>query len=177
MLWQIRRQSISLLSGKMKKGITAIIAIILLLMMTVAAGALAYTWLNNVQREAQSSIESQLGKELTKMGTSLKIIGGRPDANNYIVLTVKNVGRNTIPAIADAATTTVMINNVYNSSVNFAGSACNTALDPSAACELTLGNIPFPGISETKSITVILGDGSTVGYSCIYKTSGGNKYC
>ena len=42
-----------------KKGITAVVAIVLLLMMTIAAAALAYAWISQMQKGAQGTGDEQ----------------------------------------------------------------------------------------------------------------------
>lgn len=70
-----------------RKGITPVIAIVLLLMMTVAAAGAAYTWFSQMQTRLQSEAASELQTEL-----SIKDLrcNARPD--NSVELAVSNSG-------------------------------------------------------------------------------------
>jgi flagellin-like protein len=58
-----------------KKGITPIISVILLLMMTIAIAGLAYGWLNRMQTTITTSSENTSGKFLKGMNVQLRIDG------------------------------------------------------------------------------------------------------
>lgn len=57
-----------------KKAISPIISIILLLMMTVAVAAGAYTWFQINQQRIQATAETQVASVQTSMGANLRII-------------------------------------------------------------------------------------------------------
>src|SRR3989338_7036496 len=58
-----------------RKGITPIIAVILLLMMTIAIAGLAYTWLQRTQTTIQTSTENTTSTLLSGLKVNLKVDG------------------------------------------------------------------------------------------------------
>lgn len=56
-----------------RKGITPVIATVLLLMMTVAAAGLAYTWVMGIQTQAQAGITTQMQQQQQAAQSSIAI--------------------------------------------------------------------------------------------------------
>ncbi|GEM_PF-6539433 len=80
------------------KGLTPIIAIVLLLMMTVAAFGLAYIWLTSFQKQTQSEVQAVVKEKLSQLGTQLEILSVYYDStNSRTVIVVYNNGKNIIP--------------------------------------------------------------------------------
>ncbi len=81
-----------------RKGITPIISVILLLMMTIAIAGLAYTWLQRTQSTIQTSSENITETMLGGLKVQLKIEGYRLecDSNNpnqsNLSISVRNAG-------------------------------------------------------------------------------------
>jgi flagellin-like protein len=83
---------------KGKKGITPIIAIILLLMMTVAVAGAAFFWLSRIQNQLQGGVESFQGTMMTQVSSKVDVVGA--DYNNvstYLTLFFQNTGNTKIP--------------------------------------------------------------------------------
>ncbi len=57
-----------------KKGITPVIATVLLLMMTVAAAAGAYFWMSSLSTQIETSTSAQVSQTLGSSGSSLSVI-------------------------------------------------------------------------------------------------------
>lgn len=73
--------------GTSRKGVTPVIAIVLLLMMTVAAAGAAYTWFSQMQEQLQSRATADLQSELTVRDLRCN---AKPD--NTIVISLSNSG-------------------------------------------------------------------------------------
>lgn len=76
-----------------RKGITPIIAVILLLMMTIAIAGLAYTWLQRMQTSIQTSSENTTTTLLAGLKVNLKIEGYNTTCYSNLVQ-VRIYGRN-----------------------------------------------------------------------------------
>ena len=81
------------------KGITPIIATILLLMMTVAIAGSAFFWTSRIQNQMQGGVESYQSTLLTQMASSVKIYGANCNNANCNNLTIffQNTGNSKIP--------------------------------------------------------------------------------
>jgi flagellin-like protein len=139
---------------KSKKGITPIIAVILLLMMTVAGAGAAFFWFVRIQSEMQGGTESYSEQLSEKIAARVDIseidyIQGGGDANLTII--VRNNG-NVPVSLTDSETTFILkdYNNniICNSKLNgsdaedagdvFCMSGCSGTLDIKSAQELKL---------------------------------------
>src|SRR3989344_8096661 len=84
-----------------KKGITPIIAIILILMMVVAIGGAMFYWLTRIQGQGQGGIESFQGRFFTTAATQANILrvyyNGSRTENEIISLFMQNIGNSNIP--------------------------------------------------------------------------------
>lgn len=68
----------------MRKGITPVVAMVLLLMMTVAAGGAAYVWTQGLIGGQRQQTQQELNTELTKRDASC--------SGNSLTVTVSNTG-------------------------------------------------------------------------------------
>ena len=75
-----------------RKGITPVIAIVLLLMMTVAAAGMAYVWIMSIQGDIAQDTAEDLADIQDEKNTRLEIVTVRNDSNGKIELTFKNAG-------------------------------------------------------------------------------------
>ncbi len=75
----------------LRKGISPVIAIVLILMMTVSLAGLAYVWINRMMKNNMKNTDSTLE-------TKLEILGLDCTVNNIINLTVQNIGKRKINA-------------------------------------------------------------------------------
>jgi len=77
----------------MSKGITPVIAIVLLLMITIALIGFAYVWFQHTATGLTSNIGRQVNRTTTQMGESITITSF--DTDNRVVY-VKNIGSSSI---------------------------------------------------------------------------------
>lgn len=81
------------LAGYNRKGITPIIAVILLLLMTVVASTAAYFWMVNVQSNIQETVEGNIQDSFTSDLTQFTIVSSScKAASNNVSVVVLNVG-------------------------------------------------------------------------------------
>lgn len=87
-----------------KKGLTPVIAVILLLMMTVAVAGAAFYWLVKIQGSMQSGTESYEGKLVERMAGKVGLSAVYYDRDNKLLkLYLQNQGNTEIP-LTDSAT-------------------------------------------------------------------------
>ena len=80
-----------------RKGLTPIIATVLLLMLTIVAFGMAYLWLKNMQTSTQNAISEQVSDVQANLGNYLSIISVYKDSSSgNIVIVVKNTGNKPI---------------------------------------------------------------------------------
>lgn len=82
---------------KSKKGITPIIAVILLLMMTVSAAGAAFYWLVKIQGQMQGGTEQYEEKSFERMASTVAILAVNYNiTSEYLDLYLQNLGTTTI---------------------------------------------------------------------------------
>ncbi|MEM4714082.1 MAG: archaellin/type IV pilin N-terminal domain-containing protein [Candidatus Nanoarchaeia archaeon] len=89
-----------------KKGITPIIAIILLLMMTVAVAGAAFFWLSRIQSQLQGGIESYQGTMMTQVASKVDVIAANyknESGQENLTIIFQNTG-NTKISISNTST-------------------------------------------------------------------------
>ncbi len=80
-----------------RKGITPIISVVLLLMMTVGAFGLAYVWLKNFQSGVQEEMSKSAQEVISEVQKSIKIIAVYRDAAaSQTKISLQNSGKLTI---------------------------------------------------------------------------------
>jgi flagellin-like protein len=109
-----------------KKGITPIIAIILLLMMTVAVAGAAFFWLSRIQNQLQGGVESYQSTMLTQMASKVDVLDADLNGDNLTIF-LQNTGNTKIPVTAKTTppTTTWILkdeNQIARCSSNWANS-------------------------------------------------------
>ena len=90
---------------KNKKGISPIIAVILLLMMTVAVAGAAFFWLSRIQGQMQGGVESYQGKIFENIASKVDVIDADYQLSGSVEnLTIffHNIGNSKIP-VSDAS--------------------------------------------------------------------------
>ena len=91
--------------NKSKKGISPVIAVILLLMMTVAVAGAAFFWLSRIQGQMQGGVESYQGKIFENIAAKVDVIdadyAGVSGTENLTVF-FHNTGNSKIP-VSDAS--------------------------------------------------------------------------
>lgn len=74
-----------------RKGITPVIALVLLLMMTVAAAGMAYVWFMSVQEETQTTVQESLSERTGQMAGAVTI-DAVYETGNVAYVAVRNTG-------------------------------------------------------------------------------------
>lgn len=94
-----------MLFNKSKKGISPVIAVILLLMMTVAVAGAAFFWLSRIQGQMQGGVESYQGKIFENIAAKVDVIDAdyaTLSSTENLTVFFHNIGNSKIP-VSDAA--------------------------------------------------------------------------
>jgi len=139
-----------------KKGITPIIAVILLLMMTVAGAGAAFFWFVRIQSEMQGGTESYTEQLSEKISARMDISEIDYGTTSNLTIIARNNGN--VP-ISVAGSTTSFILKVYNNNI-----LCNSKLNATNNTGSDTVNIFCTGcsgevdIQSTKQLTLDLSD-------------------
>ncbi len=140
---------------KGKRGITPIIAIILLLMMTVAVAGAAFFWLSRIQNQLQGGVESYQGTIFTQMSSRVDVVAtdyNAPDKNLTIIF--QNTGNTKIPVSDDTKPpTTTWILKDYTQKMRCTGNWNSTS---DAECQKGCDHDPPPYIDVGAHYPVVL---------------------
>ncbi|MBW6461518.1 MAG: flagellin [DPANN group archaeon] len=149
-----------------RKGITPIIAIVLLLMMTVAAAGLAYEFIMNMSDKQTSAIDDQVNAQSDKMRTDLRILQVQKNSGNLNFI-IKNMGSVVIAGINDTTTDYIVDGKINAITPSFSGD-CNTkpTIEISETCTLTVTGETLPMVGTTKTFEFILKNGYKLSYGC-----------
>ncbi|MCK5333209.1 MAG: hypothetical protein KAJ24_01755 [Candidatus Aenigmarchaeota archaeon] len=145
-----------------RKGITPVIALVLLLMMTVAAAGMAYVWFMDVQEETQETVRDSLSQRTDQM------------AGAIVIDAVYETGA--------ASSTDVIIRNTgsvtYTGGVNvFVGSqACVAAAVVNAPGDSAVVNCA-EDLLDGMVIRAVPPQGSSVAVTCAIDGAGNDEYC
>ena len=158
-----------------RKGITPVIAIVLLLMMTVAAAGLAYEFIMNMSEKQTEAIGEQVGAQSDKMRTELRILQVQANGANLDFL-IKNTGSLVLSNIT-TVDTDFKVDGKIEATTTFTG---NCVTEPSIeigeTCTLTVAGQSLPVVGTTKTFEFILGNGYTLAYGC-NKASSVDTFC
>ena len=145
-----------------RKGITPVIALVLLLMMTVAAAGMAYVWFMDVQEETQDTVRDSLSQRTDQMAGAVVI-----DAvyETGVVASTDIIVRNT-----GSLTYTAGVQ-VYLGAISCGAAAVNAPGDSAVVNCLT--GIDTDGIV----IRAIPPQGAAVTVTCSMKGAGNDEYC
>ena len=159
----------------MKKGITAVVAIVLLLMMTVGAAGLAYVWVTNLQNKVQDTTGSNVKSMADEQGARIIIDSiwnntGATDAagatcpTGCISFNLRNTG--TYPFEKSMLM-------FYVGSGTFTPSPVYSGTLDSKSTMTVRTNSPYPakGQSKTVKVTTEIGSASAT-YLCEISSSG-----
>ena len=80
----------------MKKGISAVIAIVLILMITIALAAMAYVWFTTVFGEISEEAGESAGDVTESMQTRFSIEAAKYTTNDTVDVSVRNTGTGTV---------------------------------------------------------------------------------
>lgn len=143
------------------KGVTEIIAIILILMITIALAALAYTWFSGIFSDIMDAAASLLSRSSKNMATQFKVDNALYVASdNIIYVSIRNTGNQNF----NATKSTFYIRGVPGdfSVIDCPNCNCND-LAPGCAADFEIPDTPFGSISEGDKlkVTIITGLQST----------------
>ena len=149
----------------MRKGITPIIAVVLLLMMTVAAAGLAYQFVINAQTGVQAGLEQEIA------GTQ---------AQSQAKLTIDTVYNTTTDVVISLRNSGSYTFNTGDLSVYIDGRPFTTAVfapagtfSPKSTITVTVAG-QWPAVGVSKAIRIIPAVGNPVSYTC---TNTGKNFC
>ncbi len=149
-----------------RKGITPVIAIVLLLMMTVAAAGLAYEFIMNMSEKQTEAIGEQVGAQSDKMRTELRILQVQANGADLDFL-IKNTGSLVLSNITTVDTDFKVDGMIETTSVAFSGTcASEPSIEIGETCTLTVAGQSLPAVGTTKTFEFILGNGYTLAYGC-----------
>lgn len=150
-----------------KKGITPVIAIVLLLMMTVAAAGLAYEFIMDMSEKQTEAIGEQVGAQSDKMRTDLRILQvqeniATPADLDFIIKNTGSVVMSSIDANVD-----YKVDDRIEASPAFYGD-CHTSdsIEIGSTCTLSIPAEDLPVVGTTKTFEFILDNGYTLSYGC-----------
>ncbi len=154
-----------------KKGITAVVAIVLLLMMTVAAAGLAYMWISQMQTGTQQKTSEQLNTQAQQMQSSLNIESVWA-SGGMMFFSLRNTGSTTVDlTYANGARFYV------NGAIQTANPTGMTGLiTPGATFTVqtaaaTGGAWPGVGATNAKTVQVVTVEGVSTEYKCMVSTA------
>jgi flagellin-like protein len=144
------------------KGVTEIVAIILILMITIALAALAYTWFSGIFSEVMDAAASLLSRSSKNMATQFKVDNVLYVASdNIIYVSIRNTGNQNF----DASKTLFYIRGVPGgfSVIDCLNCNCNN-LAQGCTANFEISDAPFGSISEGDKlkVTIITGLQSTM---------------
>jgi len=140
------------------KGVSEIIAIIMILMITISLAALAYTWFSGIFSEIMEMAGALLTRSSKSMATQFKVDNVHyVVADNLIYVSIRNTGNQNF----DASKTMFYINDIpggYSSMTCSAGCNCND-LASGCVADFELPDAPFGPIvvGDKLKVTIITG--------------------
>ncbi len=160
------------LFGSARKGITAVVAIVLLLMMTVGAAGLAYVWVSGLQSSIQESasqgVEDVTAQQEAKIG-----IDSMWNASGIVTFNLRNSGRYAFP---DASKFKIYVNGKPTAG---AVGGLSGAFAPKDVKTITLSVadaiFPTPGSPRTFKVFTDI-EGVAISYRCSVSTVN-QTYC
>ena len=159
-----------------RKGITPVIAIVLLLMMTVAAAGLAYEFIMNMSEKQTAAIDEQVGAQSDKMRTELRILQIQENGADLNFL-IKNTGSLVVSRINHSNTDYKVDGKIYSTTPVFSGDCYGeSSIEIGETCTLTVAGQDLPDVGTTKTFEFILENGLTLAYGC-NKASSTDDYC
>ncbi len=149
-----------------RKGITPVIAIVLLLMMTVAAAGLAYEFIMNMSEKQTEAIGEQVDAQSNKMRTELRILQVQESGADLDFL-IKNTGSLAVSRINHSTTDYKLDGKIIPTTPVFSDT-CYTedSIETGETCTLTVAGAALPVFGTTKSFEFILENGLKLTYGC-----------
>lgn len=163
-----------------RKGVTPVIAVVLLMAISVAATGTAYTFITNAQHNVAEGFEEKWGQQQLDQKSDLNIEHIYKSSNNYAFLVIRNTG--SVPQLIqgeDSNGNTVKYWNLFidgppATDWSYTGSTPSSPVTLSATDTITINSTkPFPS-SGQKEFKLIGRYGSEDSYIC-YST--GSSSC
>lgn len=142
-----------------KKGITAVIATVLLLMMTVAAAGVSYTWIMDMQKSIQKDTEEKYASDVAKTNAELNIDSMWKNGAK-INFTLRNTGTYTFSNLSKF---TFYVDGARIDPVPTA--SLTGKLFPGDIITITT-SVDFPPVDAPKTIMLVAETGTKVTYRC-----------
>jgi flagellin-like protein len=117
------------------KGITPVIAIILLLLITISMVGFAFVWFQRVQSSMTNATETELQSQLSRQSQKIAI-----DNAAGTTLVMRNIGTSAVPVTSITAY-------VNNAVVTLSGAACTGNIAPGATVTCTISSACNAGAS------------------------------
>ncbi len=166
----------------MRKGITPVLSVVLLLMMTVAAFSLTYFWISGTQEDIQKEVGATISDSLAKSQGAIKI-ESIFNSSGKIGVIVRNTGKSTY-SNEDMSSTNIKISfyvdgiPVPATNIEFLEGG-DTTLAPKSTfkIECTSTSNPsctWPTDSEVHTIKIVMPDTISTSASCV---TSGRSYC
>ena len=152
-----------------KKGVTAVVATVLLLMMTVAAAGLAYIWITDMQKNIQTGTETQYANQQIQTEAKLSIDSAWNTSGN-LSFVLRNTGSYTFN---DPTKFSVYYEGQPIEKINVGFST--GSLGPGGTNTVYI-NRSFATPSSSKTIRIVTDIGTDVIYRCAVSSSSQN-YC
>ncbi|MCW1296883.1 MAG: hypothetical protein OH319_04350 [Candidatus Parvarchaeota archaeon] len=149
-----------------KKGITPVIATILLLLMTVAAAGTAYFWMVSVQSKIQTGVSTGIEQQLTQAQYQIKTVGVTCNATSGIYsVSVMNIGPNDIPT---GTVTLVVTDGTTGATIAVATNSLSQSIAKNTVSliQFNVTNTSLPGAGKLTGIKITVPGGAEASDSC-----------
>ncbi len=154
------------------KGLTPIIAMVLLLMLAIAAGGILFAFSGKMQTAMQESVNKQALSQAEAAAMRLQIVSVYGDNTKFNIL-VKNTGSTNWNITKYA---TVMIDGVYKN-IDLANSDCTTKLpEPDRVCTITLQGENLASYNGKRITVRVDAPGNSDSITCTVVEAGSGKY-
>lgn len=136
------------------KGVSAVIAIILILMITVALAATAYVWFTSVFQTITGSAGERIGGVGTALGTSFSIESATNVSSNNVSISIRNTGSENIDMTkVEAYVNEVIVSEYYGKTGTMTSGTVKTFYATvSNPCNKALRVTEATGTSQTTTI-------------------------
>lgn len=146
----------------MKKAITPVIAIVLLIMIVVSAAGVSYFWLSDLQSSTQSSIQSSISGTLSGSLTTINIISAQCTNAGAFSVTMQN----TRSSIINNGTVSMTINDDNGSTVDVVFSSLGGDLNANSIRALDFNSSETYTSGENYALTLTMPSGNQQTTTC-----------
>ncbi len=172
------------MKGTKKKGVTPVIAIVLLLMMTVAAAGLAMEFIGSMNQDMIDTVDAEYKDTSRKINTDVRVMQIKNgSASDELIFRMKNYGSIPFPHV-ESNIIAVFVDGEYVPGVDvLANHGCTDATNdnstqPGAICELVINgtNMNLPPEGVTKTFSIEFGTNNPITYGC-YREQAAKDFC